>query len=148
MKTLIVYDSKWGNTEKVASAIAGGIGKKVEISHISKLTETSVNGLDLLVIGTPVIEGKPSKAIQEFLTRLSTREGRKTHCAVFDTRMAMKFAQAFGYAAVKMHDQLRQQGETMVSEPIGFLVKGKKGPLEEGELDRAEQWGRVLGNRK
>jgi|WetSurMetagenome_2_1015567.scaffolds.fasta_scaffold934582_1 flavodoxin I len=148
MKALIVYDSKWGNTEKVALAIAKGMGKNGQTIHVSKVAEAAIHDFDLLVIGSPVIGGKPSKVIQEFLNQLSVMGGRKRRFAVFDTRMATKFAKRFGYAAVKMYDQLSQQGETVVSEPMGFVVKGQKGPLEEGELDRSEQWGSLVSKLK
>jgi len=32
----------------------------------------------------------------------------------------------------------------LVGTPEGFLVKGKKGPLKEGELERAAGWARSL----
>ncbi len=144
MKAMVVYDSNWGNTEKVALAIARGMGESASASQVPGLSESAVDGLDLLVIGSPVIGGKPSKAIQDFLTRLATIGGRRPRLAAFDTRLTMKFVQRFGYAAVKMHEQWRRQSETVVSDPMGFIVKGRKGPLEDGELERAEQWGRSL----
>jgi flavodoxin len=31
MKALVVYESMWGNTEKVAHAIAAGLGESMEV---------------------------------------------------------------------------------------------------------------------
>jgi len=51
----------------------------------------------------------------------------------------MKFAQKFGFAAVRIADELKDQGNTLISEPMGFIVIGQKGPLAEGELERASK---------
>ena len=40
----------------------------------------------------------------------------------------------------------RDQGYRLAIEPQSFFVQGTPGPLEEGELDRASEWGRTLAN--
>ncbi len=42
----------------------------------------------------------------------------------------------FGYAAGKIADSLQQNGGKLMAEPEGFIVKGRNGPLADGELDR------------
>jgi flavodoxin len=144
VKALVVYDSKWGNTEKVALAIAAGIGKDAKVAQVGAVNSDQTKNIELLIIGSPVIGGRPTKPIQEYLKTIAQTSGTKLRIATFDTRMKMKFAQKFGFAAVKMADQLREQGNSLISEPTGFIVKGQKGPLAEGELDRATLWGKEL----
>ena len=59
MNTLIIYDSLYGNTEAVASAIAGPLGEalpgQVECRHVSQVHEGEWAQADLLVIGAAVI---------------------------------------------------------------------------------------------
>jgi hypothetical protein len=55
----------------------------------------------------------------------------------------MRFAKIFGFAAVRMADRLRDKGYTVKSTE-GFFVKGRSGPLADGELARATEWGRKL----
>jgi flavodoxin len=148
VKALVVYDSKWGNTEKVALAIAAGIGKDAKAAQVGAVESDQSRTMELLVIGSPVIGGKPTKTMQEYLKTIVQTSSTKLRIATFDTRMTMKFAQKFGFAAVKMADQLKEQGNALVSEPMGFIVKGQKGPLAEGELDRATQWGKELVKKK
>ena len=148
MKAFVVYDSKWGNTEKVALAIAAGIGKEAKAAQVGAVKLDQTESVELLVIGSPVIGGRPSKPIQEYLKTIAQTSSTKLRIATFDTRMTMKFAQKFGFAAVKMADQLKEQRNTLISEPMGFIVKGQKGPLAEGELDRATLWGKELMKRK
>jgi flavodoxin len=144
MKTLVVYDTKWGNTEKIAAAIADGVGGNARAVKIDGVTPEEAGKADLLIIGSPVIGGKPTKPIQAFLKTIVPASAPKRAIATFDTRMTMKLAQRFGFAAVKMADQLKAQGNTVVSEPMGFIVTGQKGPLAEGEMERATLWGKSL----
>jgi hypothetical protein len=66
--------------------------------------------------------------------------------ATFDTRLAWPFLERWGgFAAPKMADSLEERGWVLAAPPEGFIVKGlKKGPLKQGELDRATAWAREL----
>lgn len=70
MKVLIVYDSKTGNTEKMAKAVAEGVSsEKVEVD-LKKVDEADVDalpGYDGLILGSPVYYGQPSAKIKEFI---------------------------------------------------------------------------------
>jgi flavodoxin len=145
MKTLVLFDSKFGNTEAIAQAVAKGIGGGASTARVGAGGSLSLAGLDLLVIGSPVVGGRATKPVQEIVEKIGTPTGSKPRVAVFDTRMTMKFAQRFGHAAVRMADELKAKGFTLVGEPAGFIVLGQKGPLADGELERAEAWGKALG---
>lgn len=144
MKALVVYDSKWGNTEMIAKAVAAGIGKSIRAVRVEAADPTEARKMELLILGSPVLGGRPTKPMQEFMKTIVQTLDTPLRIATFDTRMKMKFAQRFGFAAVRMADQLREQGNILISEPMGFIVTGKKGPLAEGELERATQWARGL----
>jgi len=144
VKALVVYDTKWGHTEQIAKAIAAGIGKGAKAARVGDPETKLLGGIDLLVIGSPVLGGRPTKPLQEMLKEMKPGPSSKMKIATFDTRMTMKFAQKFGFAAVRMTDQLKELGFSMKAEPEGFIVKGQKGPLEEGELERAEKWGQTI----
>ena len=51
-----------------------------------------------------------------------------------------------GSAARGIARRLRDHGYRLAIEPQSFFVKGTPGPLEEGELERASEWGRTLAN--
>ena len=63
MKTLIVYDSKHGATEKVSSWIKEGIGD----ADICKVNNVSSLNYDLILVGSPIYFGKPLKSVISFL---------------------------------------------------------------------------------
>jgi flavodoxin len=146
MKTLVVYDSVYGNTEIVARAIADAIPGEVRVLRVGQAQASDWETADLLIVGSPTHGALPTEAIQGLLERIGppAREGAKA--ATFDTRLTWFFLERWGgFAASKMADTLREKGWTLVGEPGGFFVRGlKKGPLKQGEADRAAAWAREL----
>ncbi len=65
MKTLVVYDSVFGNTEKIAQAIASNLGPagSVEIRQASAVVPEQLSGAGLLVIGSPTRGFRPTEAV-------------------------------------------------------------------------------------
>jgi hypothetical protein len=84
--------------------------------------------------------------MQEFPKTFSPKSATKLRIATFDTRMKMKLAQRFGFAAMRMALQLREQGHGLISEPARVIINGQKGPVAEEELERAAQWGKELSS--
>jgi len=62
----------------------------------------------------------------------------------FDTRLPTRLVGIFGYAAARIADSLKRNGGTLIAPPEGFFVKGKEGPLKEGELERAAGWAKEI----
>lgn len=142
MKILIVYDSAYGNTEKIARAIAGAIPppNEVKVLRAREAAPSNLASLDLLIVGSPTQAGRPTLAIQEFLSKVPADGLKAVGVASFDTRMKMLLVKLFGNAAGRIADSLKSQGGHLVVAPEGFLVKGREGPLAEGELERAAGW--------
>jgi flavodoxin len=145
MRALVAYDSTWGNTEKIAHAIAAGIGNGTKALRVGAAESAGFEKIDLLVLGSPILGGRPSEAIQRYIKGIPESTARKLKVATFDTRLIMKFAKIFGYAAIRMADQLKEKGCTLISTD-GFFVKGRSGPLANGELERAAEWGAKLSH--
>jgi flavorubredoxin len=70
MKITIIYDSKTGNTEKMAKAIAEGASKKADI-EIKKIGEafslSAITYADAVIFGTPAIYANISNNMNDFL---------------------------------------------------------------------------------
>ncbi len=149
MKTLIVYDSFYGNTEKIARAIGGAIAGEVKVLRPGEVNPADFKSVDLLIVGSPTQGGRPTKAIQDFLSKLPESVVKGINVASFDTRFSTKLVGIFGYAAGKIANSLKTKGGTLISPPEPFFVKGKEGPLKEGELERAAGWAkRILESKK
>lgn len=70
MKVLIVYDSRSGNTEKMAYAVAEGVkgeGVDVEVKRVDEASIDELPMVDGLILGSPVYYGLPSGRIKEFI---------------------------------------------------------------------------------
>ena len=107
MKTLVVYDSQYGNTEKIAKAIGGGIGGDVKVIRSPEVTESDLASLDLLIVGSPTQGGRPSKTIQDFLSALPASSVKGKKVAAFDTRVPATWVKIFGFAAGRIGRALR-----------------------------------------
>jgi len=77
-KIVIVYDSKSGNTEMMAKAVAEGVGSvkgvQVESYKIGTKFPTQVLGeADAIILGTPSRYGLPTAEMREFLEAVGLR---------------------------------------------------------------------------
>jgi flavodoxin len=146
MRTLIVYDSIYGNTEIIARAIAEAIPGEVQVLRVGQVDPGDVQSVDLLLVGSPTHGALPTEAVKAFLDAIGAPPREGARAATFDTRLTWGFLERWGgFAAPKMADALQGKGWTRAGEPGGFFVKGlKKGPLKRGEASRAAAWAKGL----
>ncbi|NLE06743.1 MAG: nitric oxide synthase, partial [Crenarchaeota archaeon] len=62
MNAIVIYDSVYGNTEKIARTIAVNLGSPVEVRliHIKDVRLEDISGTNLLVIGSPTRGFRPT----------------------------------------------------------------------------------------
>ena len=144
MKVLVVYDSLYGNTEKIAKSIGSAITGEVKVLPVAEANPTEIKSVDLFIVGSPTQGGSASKPMQAFLDRIPDNALKGMKVAVFDTRMTTKFVKLFGYAAGRIGNSLKGKGGVPVASPEGFFVTGSKGPLKRGELERAAAWAKGI----
>ena len=144
MKALIVYDSTYGNTEKIAKAIGAALTGEVKVLRAGEGNPAELNAFDLLVIGSPTYGGRPMPSVAELLNKIPESAIKGKNIAAFDTRIPTKLAKIFGYAADRIAKNLKEKGGNLVVPGEGFFVNGKEGPLKEGELERAASWAKEL----
>lgn len=146
MKAFVVYDSLYGNTERVARAIGQEIAGEVGVRRVSQVDPSELETADLLIIGSPTHGSLPTEAVQGLLERIGPPAREEARAATFDTRLTWWFLERWGgFAASKMAGALEEKGWSLAAAPEGFFVKGlKKGPLKRGEVERASAWARTL----
>jgi len=160
MKAIVVYESLWGNTAAIARAIAEGIGPEARALSTAEATSSVVADADLIVAGAPVlgfnlpteqmrenIRTSPSRgptnpdlshpSLRSWLDALPKKQGR---AAAFETRLWWSPA---GSTSTIVH-KLEGAGYRTVAKAQRFVVKGAYGPLRNGEVERARQWGAEL----
>lgn len=145
MNTLVVFDSQFGNTEKIARRIAETL-EPFGTAHAVRVTEVGPNTLtdvDLLVVGSPTQSWNTTNAIKDFFKHLKPDRAKELLAAAFDTRVD-KPRFITGSAAYAMAKQMKHLGLTMLLKPECFLVTGMEGPLAEGEVNRAAAWALAL----
>lgn len=151
MNALVIYDSVYGNTKKIAEAVGMAIPGSA-IRHVGKASPSDLGGVGLLIVGSPTHGGRPTPAIHKFLEGIPKDSLRGARVAAFDTWIAKQgqgfFMRAiigfFGHASQHIAAKLQKAGGKTRAPPEGFLVKGKEGPLAEGELERAAAWAKGL----
>jgi flavodoxin len=148
MKALIVYDSLYGNTEKIAQAIGGGIGGEVKVVKVGEANPAELGSYDLLIIGSPTQGGRHTVATKAFLGKIPADVLKNKRVASFDTRLKTVLVKMFGWAANRIADALKDKGGNLLAPGEGFFVKATKGPLVDGELERAAAWAKAIAESK
>ena len=143
MNALVLYDSKFGNTEQIAETIALAFQEAVStrlaaIEDVPSL-EAALVGVDILVIGGPTHVHGISAPLRHMVESLGDESLKDVRTAAFDTRLhGMKVVT--GSAAVRLGRLLRRRGAWLVVPPASFIVEGREGPLQPGEVEHANAW--------
>jgi hypothetical protein len=161
VRALVVYESSFGNTGDVARAVWEGMFSRmqdVSLLAVSAAPSHLPPDLELLVVGAPtqafgmsrpatradaqersgVTDVGPTIGVREWLSTLDRPE-RAVYAATFDTRIHSPHVP--GSAAVGAWRVLNRAGFSVTAEAESFWVMGIKGPLRDGELERARAWG-------
>lgn len=156
MKALVIYDSAYGNTERVAQAIADALAPAGEVTTVraAEVTPAHWANVDTVVVGSPTQRFRPTDAVSTLLKTLPRHALDGVAAAAFDTRFGQSkidevrilawFVRLSGYAAEKIAKRLARRGAQLVVPPEGFIVGDTEGPLQEGELDRAAAWAKRI----
>lgn len=137
MRSLVVYDSNYGNTQKIADIIAEGLG--CDAMHISELDPGQLSDYDLLVVGTPINGWRPTIGMQEFLSKLKKKQLDGIKATTFDTRVKLFI---HGDAMGKLAHILEDSGAEIIIDPMPFYVGGGQNEpyLLDGETEKARDW--------
>jgi flavodoxin len=143
MNTLVMYDSKYGNTKKIAEVIteqlaASGSARLFNVEE----GKPDLKGVDLLVVGGPTwvhgwVRREARKAVKQF------GDLKGLACAAFDTRLPGDVVKT-GAASVGIAKALESKGGKLVAPPESFIVTESEGPLKEGELEHSRAWAAKL----
>jgi flavorubredoxin len=160
VKAVVVYESFWGNTAAIARAIAEGLGPEVRALSTSEASGKAMADVDLIVAGAPVLGfqlptdgmreniaanqiGAPRApdlshpSMRSWLATLPAGHGR---FATFETGLRW----SPGGATSAIVRGLETAGYRPLVKGRRFVVKGKFGPLRDGELEKARRWGAEL----
>ncbi len=169
MRAIVVYESMFGNTHRVADAIGQGLTESGEFEHVfvvpvDDADDELVRGTDLLVIGGPThVRGLSRRRSREQAVTMATKPAtgvtldinapgtglrewldllrvQAAMGAAFDTRLPFPLA---GRASRKIERKLIERGYSLAVRSESFLVDNHN-VLHPGEIERASAWGRHL----
>jgi hypothetical protein len=171
MRTLVVYESMYGNTHAVALAIAEGIRStaQVWVVPVAEATAELVDWAELVIVGGPT----HARGMSTPASRTNAADEAKTPdgwsqltldpaaggpgvrewleklgngtgkgAAAFDTRVPAP-AIITGRASTAIAKELRDHGFRLVADPESFIVDTHQ-RLRSGEQERATKWGSHL----
>lgn len=162
MRTVVVYESMFGSTRRVAEAIGEGVAEhgEVRVVEVGEADYGLLADADLLLVGGPThtfsmsrpatradaahqaAGGAPALVsqgggIREWLA--AAPAGRRALAAAFDTKIDKSYVP--GAAARAAQRVLEHHGYRPAAPAESFRVTGVQGPLKAGELERARAWG-------
>ncbi|MFW9951630.1 MAG: flavodoxin domain-containing protein [Candidatus Thorarchaeota archaeon] len=138
---VIVYDSLFGNTKKIAMSLSRGLeagGLPVDSFSINKFDVRKLMNYQVIGIGSPTHMRGVSKPMKLFLSKMKRLNLKNKKVFAFETKASFRFS---GSAAKKILRTIKMM-KIEVFYPIitGFVV-GKEGPLEGGTLTNVEEMG-------
>lgn len=159
MKAIVIYHTRFGNTERIAKSIAAGLNKDsssgiqdVVCTNLRDIVavDNSLKEYDIICIGGPTEGFSAPKPIKEFLRKLKGINLAGNYGFAFDTKVDFRLS---GSAAKSIEKELRSQGLQIIAPHESAIVfTSKEGGtiagarLKEGEDKRFEQIGLQLGS--
>lgn len=155
MKGIVVYDTSYGNTKKIAETIAETLKEsevEVDLFYVKDVKKLIEKDYDFFVLGSPTKFGTMSFAIRGFLGKVKKEQWTSKPFAAFDTENPENIEKARvekkeWSAAEKISEKLRDKKMNQMLPVLKALVLGWKGPLKEGEIERTKDYARELATK-
>jgi menaquinone-dependent protoporphyrinogen IX oxidase len=152
MKGIVVYDTSYGNTKTIAETIAETLRQssmEVDLFYVKDVKKLIAKDYDFIVLGSPTKFGTMSFAIRGFLGKVKSEEWMNKPFAAFDTENPENIERAQAEnkewsAAEKIAERLKDKKMNQLLPVLKSVVFGQKGPLKEGEINRAKDYAREL----
>jgi flavodoxin len=139
MKSIVVYDTSYGNTKQVADIIQSTLKKsgiETDIFYIKNAKNLNIKDCNLLILGSPTKFYTMSFAFNSFLSKLKSEDWTNKPFVTFDTENPENIQKMKTGAAEKIAEKLAEKKMNQIMPPLKVLVKGQKGPLVEGETEK------------
>jgi menaquinone-dependent protoporphyrinogen IX oxidase len=155
MKGIVIYDTSHGNTKQIAETITEALRDseiEVDLFKVNEVKNLSANDYNFLVLGSPTKFGTMSFAIKFFLGKIKSEEWLNKPFAAFDTENPenvehSRLENKEWSAAEKIAIKLKEKKMNQLIPVLKVLVLGQKGPLVEGEIDRAKDYAKELASK-
>lgn len=140
MRSIVVFDSVYGNTRTVAMELARQLGEQGYETTTINIAEQDAQDVtcDLLCIGSPTRLKNATRQVKKFVKHLDPETLKGTRIVLFDTILALpedpkerekarKWVDV--NAVTRMQDILAKKGLMVRTSSFHVEVTGMKGPL-------------------
>lgn len=159
VKVLVAYDTKYGNTQRVAELIAEGLkaaGAEAVVENMKKVNVDEMLGFDAILIGSPNHMGRPTRTFKKFVSKLQKTDMKDKSLAAFDTYIGQKDEQEviqpgggeFQKALRRMENQLKDKVPhlKLITPGLSIAVGGMKGPILDVDLPKCNEFGQKIAS--
>ena len=148
VRVFVVYDTQYGNTKLVAEKIAEGMrelnGIETEVSDVKKVDLKKIDSFDAILIGAPIHFGKSSRTIMKFIDKLGGLKLKTKGVAVFDTFLGEDFEKGVKQMEKRLEEKVPLL--KLMTSGLSIRVDEIKGPITEGELPKALDFGKKIAD--
>ena len=140
-KTIVIYHTQYGNTEKIAKALTSGLVEQEVDVDCMKVEDVQVDKLmeyDLLAIGGPTHFRTMSQPMKTFLEKLERVDLKGMNAFAFDTKAQGWWAGSAGKAIEKKLKRIRLH---ILKPHASAIITEREGPLQEGMEEKFKQIG-------
>jgi len=146
VRVIVVYDTKYGNTKRVAEKILEGIGEvegiETAISDVEKTDPKQAADYDAILIGSPTHFGGPVRGINKFIDKLGKLDLKAKWVAVFDTYLKEDFEKAVKKMEKRISEKVPRL--KLITSGLSIRVDDMKGPVTDGELPKCKDFGKKI----
>jgi flavodoxin len=152
MNVLVLFDTQFGNTEKIARAVGGALSSAApaRLQNARQVRSLDLDHVDLFIVGGPTQRQRITGNLEALLEAIPRRSLKGIQAAAFDTRYRMSKLLT-GSAAARIERLLKKSGAHLTLPAESFFIERDVPPegqkrrheieqLEPGELERAVEW--------
>ena len=158
MKALVAYDTKFGNTQRVAELIAEGLQEadiEASVQNMKSVNFDAVGGYDAIFMGSPNHIRRPTGTFKKFVKNLQKLDLKDKTLVAFDTYSIGKPEEGvelkpggnqFQVALQKMETRIREKlpNLKLLTPGLSIAVVGQRGPILDMELAKCKEFGKTV----
>lgn len=145
---MVVYQSRWGHSRKIGECITRGLmssGHDVMLTSVMHAPAPD-SRFDFVILGGSTRMGRAGGQIKRYARSISGSGFAGKHFATFGTGATVPGENERRQASGQLFEILREQGLLPLAPPFNAGVSDASGFIAESEENRAEAFGRELGD--
>lgn len=147
MKGIVVYDTSYGNTKRVAEIIQSTLkesGTETDLFYVKDTKNLRAQNYNFLILGSPTKFYTMSFATKSFIGKMKAEEWANKPFVAFDTENPENIQRKKTGAAEKIAEKLTGKKMNQIMPNLKALILGQKGPLVEGETEKIAKYAEQL----